>query len=192
LLGFIAAEGAVAISNKVAMAACAAALVACIVSVAVEAQTSPKDTIIRLRYVTVEDRLRPDPKSGLNVERTIVLWLSVGGEITESYGRTSGRWRANSDMAGRLGGKEIAGPSWNPAFGRVRWHVINANTVVRVRELEQSIQTITVRINGSTCEMMFDDRLKPGFAEVKNMRINGSGVAYFSLARASETSCSIE
>jgi hypothetical protein len=173
------------------MAACAAAFVSCFVGASIEAETQ-KDAIIRLRYVTFEDRLRPDPKDGISTERTIVLRLSMGGEISESYGRASGRSRADSDMAGRLGSKEVVGPTWNPANGRVSWHIINANTIARVRELEQSIQTITVRINGSTCEMTFDDRPRPGFAEVKNRRIDGAGVAYFTLARAQETSCSIE
>ena len=91
-------------SNKVAIAARAAALVACVVTTAVEAQT-PKDLVIRLRYVTVEDRLRPDPESDLSTDRSIVLKLSTSGAISETYGRGNGRWYREFNTDTHLGGR---------------------------------------------------------------------------------------
>jgi len=151
-----------------------------------------KDLVIRLRYVTVHDRLRPEPAGAISVERTIELRLSPKGEISETYGRALGRAHAESEMVGRAGGREIVGPTWDPANGQVRWHIVDANTIVRVRGLAQSVQTITVVIHGQSCEMEFEDRLKLGFTEVKNTRLDAPGVGYFSLERVSEASCKVE
>ena len=138
---------------------------------------------IRLRYVTVEDRIRPDPATSIFTERTIVAHLSSGGKVSEVYARGSGPNYREYGAEGRLGGSESR---------NVRWRVINTNTLVRTRELEQSVQTIIVRVKGSTCEMTFADRFKPGFKEVKNTRIRDGVAAFYSLAKVSESSCAIE
>ena len=164
-----------------------------ILSAAAAAQTAAgKDTIIRLRYVTIENRLRPDPESNIRVDRTIVARLSSGGSVTEDYSGKARNHSADFSLGGRLGADQNGGAGWNPLLGRVRWRVVDESTLVRVRELEQDIQTITVRVHGSTCEMTFTDELKPGFKEVKNLSLASRDVAYFTLSQLSETSCSIE
>ena len=40
--------------------------------------------------------------------------------------------------------------------------------------------------------MTFSDRLKPGFSEVNNTRIDDGTVAYYTLERVTENSCAIE
>jgi hypothetical protein len=42
---------------------------------------------IRLRYVTVEDRIHPNPASSLSTERKLVVHLSDGGKVSEVYDR---------------------------------------------------------------------------------------------------------
>ena len=138
---------------------------------------------IRLRYVTVEDRIHPNPASSLSTERKIVVHLSDGGKVSEIYGRGPTRTYQEFSWDGRLGRSES---------GRVHWRVLNADALVRTRELAQDIQTIVVHVKGSTCDMTFSDRLKPGFSEVKNTRIDDGTVAYYTLERATENSCAIE
>ncbi len=137
---------------------------------------------IHLRYVTVEDRIRPDPASSISTERTIVAHLSAGGKVSEVYARGSGSNYREFNAEGRLGASE----------SKVRWRVINANTLMRTKELEQSVQTIIVHVKGTTCEMTFTNRFKSRFNEVKNTRIGDGAVAFYSLARVSESSCAIE
>ena len=171
----------------------AAPILYAVLSVAALAQTpAGKDTIIRLRYVTIENRLRPDPESNIRVVRTIVARLSPGGSVTEDYSGKARNHSADFSLGGRLGADQNGGAGWSPILGRVRWRVVDENTLVRVRELDQSIQTIIVRVHGSTCEMTYTDELKPGFKEVKNLPLASREVAYFTLSQLSETSCSIE
>lgn len=164
-------------------AAKVATLVLCVGASAGGAQTPPKDLVIRLRYVTVEDRLRPSPATNLAAVRTIVLKLSTTGAISEVYGRGSGGVYNEFQTGGHLGGSEDS---------RLQWHVVNQNTLVRTRELDQSVQTITVIINGSSCNMTYNNRLKSGFSEVKDVSITLGVVAYYDLARVTDSSCSIE
>jgi len=176
----------------VAVAARFAALLACATSSVAAAQTAAdKATVIRLRYVTIENRLRPNPESGIRVERTIVARLSPGGEVEEETAGKARRHSADFSMSGRLGGEQ-SGAGWDPVLGRVRWRVVDSGTLMRVRELEQNVQTITVRVHGSTCEMTFADELKPGFSDVRNHPLGSRETAYFSVAKLAEASCAIE
>lgn len=174
-------------SVKISTAARATAPVLCLMFSAAVAQTpANKETTIHLKYVTIQDRLRPNPESSSKVERTIVAHLSAGGAISEVYGRGEGAEYKEYGASGHFGADAKSGA------GLVKWHVVSANALVRIRELDQSIQTITVNVNGSNCEMTFNEELKPGFTEVKYISITTMQTAYYTLARASETSCTIE
>jgi hypothetical protein len=159
-------------------AVCAALLVS-----SLTAARAAEGTTIHLRYVTVEDRLRPDPAPGRTTEREITAHLSTNGTVSEVYGRSFGHQHREDNWGGRLGGE---------GSSDVHWRVVDANTLVRTRDLAQSVQTITVHVRGSSCDMAFNDRFKPGFKEVKNYRLSDNSVAYYSLASVTQTSCTIE
>jgi hypothetical protein len=147
------------------------------------AQTSDGETRIDLGFDETDIRVRPDPAPGF-VHHEVHLILSQGNKVTEVRRATAADGRATNDQfEAALGGS---------GGGRIVWHVVSKNALVRVQDWPQSTLTMTVTISGnSSCRLEVAARLKPGFNEYEIFSIHKRMMAYYSKWDTSNPSCAI-
>lgn len=72
------------------------------------------------------------------------------------------------------------------------WRVAGPGGLVRQRNLPQSLETLTIKVQGQTCAISVSNRLKPGFSEFMYPRIGSGEWQYFSEPQVTATSCVIK
>jgi len=146
------------------------------------AQGANQQTIIDLAYNETDMRVRPDPAPG-GVRHVIQLVLSNGNEVTEIKSDTAADGKAlHSSFQNKLGGQN----------GRVVWHVVGHNSLIRLQDLPQSTLTMKVTLlSNKTCTLEVTPKLKPGFTEYEIYSIHKGSMAFYSRWDTSNPTCAI-
>lgn len=139
-----------------------------------------KSVKIHLLYNAHVERVRPSP-IGATLNNDVTVTLSGKNEIHESFDTRAAIFgqSANSRMA--LGGS-----------GEGRWRVAGPNNLVRINSWPQSQTFLTVTVNGSTCSVNVEYRLRPGFTEYKFWDFQLNTWGYYSQATFLGGTCTIE
>jgi hypothetical protein len=125
----------------------------------------------------VQDRLRPDPKSGISVTNRFEVNLSQSGSVSEDRTRKAGRFADAEQKQAKLGGNQ--------------WQVAGENQLRRVLYAPQSTTTMTITTSGSTCKLDVTFVLKPGFNEFKYKRVDTGTFAFYGPPNLTGTTCTI-
>ncbi|MGA2792623.1 MAG: hypothetical protein ABSE69_03690 [Roseiarcus sp.] len=72
------------------------------------------------------------------------------------------------------------------------WRVAGPASLERQRNLPQSVETLTIKVHGQTCEISVSNRLKSGFSEFMYPRIGAGEWQYFSEPQVTSSSCVIK
>ena len=131
------------------------------------------------------DRLRPNPTSNIPVTHSYQITLSGANTVDEQRTSQSGASSYSSQLTRLLGQTGSEGKTGGA------WRVAGPNSLVRERDLPQSVETLTIAVHGQSCEISASNRLKPGFAEFKYPRIGTGEWQYFSAPQVTSTSCVI-
>jgi hypothetical protein len=126
----------------------------------------------------VFNSLRPNLTSNIPVTHSYQVTLSGANQVDEQRTSQSGTTRVlgQSGSEGKTGGA---------------WRVAGPHSLVRERDLPQSTETLTIAVQGQSCEISVSNRLKPGFSEFKYPRVGSGEWQYFSAPQVTSTSCVI-
>ncbi len=133
----------------------------------------------------VFNRLRPNPTSNIPVTHSYQVTLSGANQVDEQRTSQSGTLSYSSQSTRVLGQSGSEGKT-----GGV-WRVAGPHSLVRERDLPQSTETLTIAVQGQSCEISVSNRLKPGFSEFKYPRVGSGEWQYFSEPQVTSTSCVI-
>ena len=145
------------------------------------ASSALADTQIQAKFSFRYDRIRPNPQSGIVVNQTVNATLSGEGNVSDTRIREAGRASDQKRNTKVLGAES----------GALRWEVLDANKLRRTVNAPQSVQFLTITVNGNTCTLDVVFKLKPGFREYQFNRITDGTTAYFTQPMIQSTSCTI-
>jgi len=131
------------------------------------------DTVVRVRYVIAQERIRPEPKV---VRATVFvrLILKDNGEV-EDHAVARGKYSRSSDHRAKLGGDRIK--------------VIDAHTITRTTHVGNQTLVLTVKTEGSGCAASLDISGPP---EMVARSIDLNTMATYRNTRIESMDCTIE
>lgn len=157
----------------------------CAATASTSAVAQSDSVTIRAGYVTVQDRVRPDPRTGIRTRHEITILLSGRNRIDERWDSRSGRLSRNSAHVKTLGG--------SAGEGSEAWRVLPGNRIRRTINREQSTTTLTISVTDQDrCELDVRYQLKPGYSEIKARMMAREEWGYYVNARAVDMSCRVE
>lgn len=131
------------------------------------------------------NRLRPDPVANIPVTHRYSITLSGANRVDEVRTSQSGLSSFTSRLTRLLGQSSSEGKTGGA------WRVSGPNSLVRRRDLPQSVETLTIKVHGQACEIGVSNRLKPGFSEFMYPRIGTGEWQIFSEPQVTATTCVI-
>lgn len=134
----------------------------------------------------VFNRLRPNPTPNIPVTHSYRITLSGANQVDEQRMSQSGAASYSSHLTRLLGQSTSEGKTGGA------WRVGGPGSLVRQRDLPQSVETLTIKVHGQTCEISVANRLKPGFSEFMYPRISTGEWQYFSEPQVTGSSCVIK
>lgn len=131
------------------------------------------------------DMIAPVQRSGIPVTHRFSITLSGKNQVSESHTASApGRSFSGSQV-------RVLGQSGNDGVTGGVWRVAGPNRLVRIRNLPQSVETLTVAVSGATCTITASHRLKPGFHDFKFLTIGKREWFTAAEPRVVSTSCTI-
>ena len=157
------------------------------VALAGSARAEGGDTRIKLGFTVkatlAENRDVPGVVAGSSgpARHNFTVLLKPDGVVSESY-EGSGRFVLVNK------GEAVLGQDGN----RLQYRVVDQNTIERISQNDNQVQTVTVKVDGKSCPMAFKIELKPGkTAYVAYSQSRGRMLNYRSFELV-ESSCMIE
>ena len=150
------------------------------------AQAQGATTQIDASISYVFNRLRPNPTSNIPVTHSFHITLSGANQVDEQRTSQSGALSYSSHLTRLLGQSSSEGMTGGA------WRVGGAGRLVRLRNLPQSVETLTIKVEGQGCAISASNRLKPGFSEFMYPRIGSGEWQYYSAPQVTATSCVIK
>ncbi|MFZ5732409.1 MAG: hypothetical protein ACOY4O_06725 [Pseudomonadota bacterium] len=139
------------------------------------------ETRIKVEYGILAVRAPPSNASGV-ARHSFSIVLKANNQISESY-EGGGRHRITKEREVSLGS------SSDP---RVKYRVVDANTIQRIQDNKAHIATFTIKVSGSSCTLSYEAKLKPGETEyVSFSQSTGKMERYTSFTLAHQT-CTIQ
>jgi hypothetical protein len=136
------------LTGKLAFCVCLAAVLSSTPDLS-RAQTG--DTTINARYLLRSVWVDPNQPSGTG-QHEFTITLKSAGAISENY-EGGGKFKSSSSKTVVLG---------HDTESNVQYRVVNANTILRLRDTPTHTIAITIRVSGSACRLDFRATLKPG------------------------------
>jgi len=132
------------------------------------------------------NRLRPNPTPNIPVTHSYRITLSGANQVDEQRTSQSGALSSSSRLTRLLGQSSSEGKTGGA------WRVAGPASLECQRNLPQSVETLTIKVHGQTCEIGVANRLKPGFSEFMYPRIGTGEWQYFSEPQVTSSSCVIK
>ena len=135
------------------------------------------DTSIHAEYTANYDRLRPNPYKGIHLKNSIDLVLTSNNEVREVNKRETGKFADAKSGANKLGST---------------WTVQEGNKLQKIVDQQQSTTEMTVTVDGKTCKLDVQFKLKPGFKEFAFIKVMDGKIGYFTQPMVQTTTCTIQ
>lgn len=135
------------------------------------------DTAIHAEYTADYDRLRPNPYKGIHLKNSIDLVLTGSNEVREVNKREAGKFADAKSGSNKLG---------------ATWTVQEGNKLQKIIDQPQSTTEMTVTVDGKTCKLDVQFKLKPGFKEFAFIKIMDGKIGYFTQPMVQTTTCTIQ
>ncbi|HXW21052.1 MAG TPA: hypothetical protein VEK35_11160 [Roseiarcus sp.] len=135
-----------------------------------------KQTRIHAVFQNYYERIRPGYKAGI-VTEDLSLVLSGANDVREDFTSSNA----------------LATQSWNKdtKLGGSIWRVDGPHKIVGTQRMPQSIRTVTIEVNGTNCNALWEQNLLPGFSEYYFFSIVLRQYAYYKQARMISSTCEI-
>jgi len=135
------------------------------------------DTSIHAEYTADYDRLRPNPYKGIHLKNSIDLVLTGNNEVREVNKREAGKFADAKSGSNKLG---------------TAWVVLEGNKLQKIIDQPQSSTEMTVAVDGKTCKLDVQFKLKSGFKEFAFIKIMDGKIGYFTQPMVQTTTCTIQ
>jgi len=135
------------------------------------------DTSMHAEYTANYDRLRPNPYKDIHLKNSIDLVLTSNNEVREINKREAGKFADAKSGSNKLGST---------------WTVLEGNKLQKIVDLPQSTTEMTVTVDGKTCKLDVQFKLKPGFKEFAFIKIMDGKIGYFTQPMVQTTACTIQ
>lgn len=156
-------------------------LLAALIGAPVSVAHAEGETRIKVEYGILAVRAPPANISGV-ARHSFSIVLKADNQVSESY-EGGGRHRITNEREVGLGSNSDS---------RVKYRVVDSNTIQRTQENKAHFAIITIKVNGSTCAMDYEAKLKPGETEyVSFSQSTGKMEKYKSFTLAHQT-CTIQ
>jgi hypothetical protein len=136
------------------------------------------ETLIHAEYTATYDRLRPNPYKGIYLNNKYDVTLTDKNTVEETNTRAAGKFSDSKTSSTKLGSGG--------------WEVLADNKLKRTFDQPQSTLEMTIAVEGSTCKLDVQFKLKPGFKEFAFKKIMDGKIGFFTQPQVQSTSCSIK
>lgn len=117
-----------------------------------------------------------------NAVQTFTILLSGANTVNETV-VGGGKFVLTNSRVTALGGTDD---------GKVRYKVLNANTIQRTARVYNHISTVTIRVNGTTCAASYGARPVSGTGPMQSWSQNLGQVASYSSLTLSRSECTVQ
>jgi len=137
---------------------------------------------ISLLYSEISPRNLPNTPA----TQRYTVRLSGANQVSEERNVKAGRFSHDQQQL------RVLGQTGNDGGAKGAWRVAGPNRLQRTRDLPQSIEIITLQVQGQSCTVSLETRLKPGFQDYKYIALSTKKYHTYSKPVVTGTTCTIK